>query len=117
MTETVTAEEFELLVDRAIDDIPDDLASNIENCVVLIEEFPPPDAPDLLGLYEGIPLTERGVGYGAVLPDRIYIFRHPILARCETADDVVREIHTTVVHEIAHHFGIDDDRLDELGYG
>jgi predicted Zn-dependent protease with MMP-like domain len=117
MTAEVSAADFELLVQQALDDIPADLARNIENCVVLVEEFPPPEAPGLLGLYEGIPLTERGSTYGAVLPDRITIFRHPILARCETVEEAVREIHTTVVHEVAHHFGIDDERLDELGYG
>lgn len=113
----VSATDFELLVQRALDEIPAELTRAIENCVVLVEEFPPPDSPGLLGLYEGIPLTERGEGYGAVLPDRILIFRQPILASCESVEDVVREIHITVVHEVAHHFGIDDSRLDELGYG
>ena len=113
----MTAAEFEEFVQRALDGIPGELAAAIENCVVLIEEFPPPDRPGLLGLYEGVPLTERGEAYAAVLPDRILIFRQSILAICDSVEDVVREIHTTVVHEIAHHFGIDDDRLDELGYG
>ena len=70
----------------------------------------------LLGLYEGVPLTERGSWYAGVLPDRITVYRNPILAICDTDDDVVDEVHITVVHEIAHHFGIDDDRLHELGY-
>ena len=70
----------------------------------------------LLGLYDGIPLTERGDTYSGVLPDRILVFRNPLVAACETEDDLLREVRITVVHEIAHHFGIHDDRLDELGY-
>ena len=113
----MSAEDFELLVSEALDEVPTALADLIDNCVILVEEFPPPDVPDLLGLYEGIPLTERGETYAGALPDRIYVFRAPILAICETREDVVDEVHITVVHEIAHHFGIDDDRLHELGYG
>jgi len=71
----------------------------------------------LLGLYEGTPLTERGDGWALALPDRITIFRRPILAMCASRDEVVREVRVTVIHEIAHHFGIDDDRLHELGWG
>ena len=112
----MSAPDFEMLVADAFDRIPADLATLIENCVILIEDYPPPDAPDLLGLYEGIPLTERGEAYAGVLPDRILIFRVPILAICETKADVVEEVHITVVHEVAHYFGIDDDRLHELGY-
>jgi predicted Zn-dependent protease with MMP-like domain len=107
--------DFELLVNRAIDDIPDELIATMDNCVILVEDFPPP-GEDLLGLYDGVPLTERGDTYGAVLPDRIFIFRRPILGICNSVEEVVREIHITVVHEIAHHFGIDDVRLHELGY-
>jgi predicted Zn-dependent protease with MMP-like domain len=109
-------EEFELLVADALDQIPAELAAMIDNCVILVEDFPPPDDPLLLGLYEGIPLTERGEYYAGNLPDRILIFREPILAICDTVEDAVEEVHITVVHEIAHHFGIDDDRLHELGY-
>ena len=108
--------EFEELVSDALDLIPDALAAMIENCVILVEDEPPADDPDLLGLYEGIPLTERGEFYAGNLPDRILIFREPILAICETHVDVIEEVQITVVHEIAHHFGIDDDRLHELGY-
>ncbi|GAA3612769.1 metallopeptidase family protein [Microlunatus ginsengisoli] len=108
--------EFELLVSDALDELPPDLAALIDNCVILVEDAPPPDEPGLLGLYDGIPLTERGTGYGGVLPDRIFIYRLPTLAICETAEDVREEVHITVVHEIAHHFGIDDARLHELGY-
>ncbi len=111
-------EQFETLVSLALDQVPPELADLMDNCVVLVEDRPPADVPaDLLGLYEGIPLTERGEFYSAVLPDRIYIFREPILAFCRTFDEVVEQVHITVVHEIAHHFGIDDDRLHALGYG
>ena len=110
------AEEFERLVSQALDAVPAELLELVENCVVLVEDAPPPDMAGLLGLYDGVPLTERGEFYAGVLPDRILIFRLPILAICETHADVVEEVHITVVHEIAHHFGIDDDRLHELGY-
>jgi predicted Zn-dependent protease with MMP-like domain len=108
--------EFEALVDRAIDGIPEELLTVMENCAIMVEDLPPADGPVLLGLYDGVPLTERGEGYGAVLPDRIFIYRLPILSICDTDEDVVEQIHITVVHEIAHHFGIDDARLHELGY-
>ena len=113
----ISRAEFESLVNSAIDGIPAELIDMMENCVVLVEEFSPPGERVLLGLYDGVPLTERGEGYGAVLPDRILIFRQPILAMCDTVEEVVRQVRITVVHEIAHHFGIDDDRLHELGYG
>ncbi len=111
------AAEFEVLVAEALDTIPPELAEVIDNCVVLVEDDPPDDAPaNLLGLYSGTPLTERGEFYTG-LPDTVQIFRRPILASCDTPADVVEEVRITVVHEIAHHFGIDDHRLDELGYG
>jgi predicted Zn-dependent protease with MMP-like domain len=112
----LTAEQFDLLVSEALDSIPPELAILIENCVILVEEWPPPDEPDLLGLYEGVPITERGHYYSGALPDRILIFRAPILRLCDTVAEVVEEVHITVVHEIAHYFGIDDARLHELGY-
>jgi predicted Zn-dependent protease with MMP-like domain len=88
----------------------------MENVAVLVRARGP--SPTLLGLYEGIPLTARDSGYGGmVTPDRISIFREPILAICRTEDEVVRQVRVTVVHEIAHHFGIDDVRLHELGWG
>jgi predicted Zn-dependent protease with MMP-like domain len=90
----------------------------MDNVVVLVEEMPPANEPqDLLGLYEGTPLTERDGWYAGVLPDRISVFRQPTLAICDTREEVVEEVLVTVVHEIAHHFGIDDDRLHELGWG
>ena len=90
------------------------MAALIDNCVILVHDYPPPDLPHTLGLYSGIPLTERGEFYTG-LPDHILIFREPILAICETREQVIREIRITVA-QIAHHFGIDDDRLHELGY-
>lgn len=111
----VSAERFEQLVEAAINVIPEALAQRIENVAIVIEDEPP--EPHLLGLYEGIPLTQRDSWYVAAMPDRIRIFRLPILRMCTTQAEVVREVYITVVHEIAHHFGIDDDTLHELGVG
>ena len=107
---------FEDLVGRALDEIPADLARIMDNVVVLVEDDPP-DGEALLGLYEGTPLTERDGWYAGVLPDRITIFRRPILAICDTYEDAVEEVRTTVVHEVAHHFGIEEDELHDLGWG
>jgi predicted Zn-dependent protease with MMP-like domain len=109
--------EFEELVSEALDGIPPELTTLMRNVAILVEDDPPPDDPSLLGLYEGVPLTSRDSWYSGVLPDRILIFRRPILGICHTRDDVVEEVRITVVHEIAHHFGISDHRLHELGYG
>ncbi len=118
MSVQLSLEEFEAAVADALDQVPAELASLMDNVVVLVEELPPPQEPqDLLGLYEGTPLTERDSWYAGVLPDRISIFRLPTLAMCDTRDEVVEEVLVTVVHEIAHHFGVDDDRLHELGWG
>jgi predicted Zn-dependent protease with MMP-like domain len=109
--------EFEGAVSDALDSVPPELAKQMNNVVVLIEEHAPEDAPDLLGLYEGTPLTERDDGWAAgSLPDRITIFRRPTLEYCRTPAEVVDEVRITVIHEIAHHFGIDDERLHELGW-
>lgn len=112
----MSPEEFEELVAEALDGIPPELARFMDNVAVFVEDEPEPEDPELLGRYEGIPLTERGEWYSGVLPDRITIYRLPTLRICETYEDVVEEVRTTVVHEIAHHFGIDDERLHELGY-
>lgn len=112
----VSAARFEELVADALDTIPEALARAIDNVLVVVEDEDPED-PDLLGLYEGVPLTERqDYGQGGGLPDRVTIFRLPILEGCDTEADVVDEVRVTVVHEMAHHFGIDDDRLHELGW-
>ena len=112
----MSREEFEDLVAEALDEIPDELARLVDNVVFVVEDDVPQGEEPLLGLYEGVPLTERGSWYAGVLPDRITIYRNPILEICDTEDDVLDEVHITVVHEIAHHFGIDDAALDELGY-
>ncbi len=108
---------FEELVGEAIDEVPAELLSLMDNVVILVEDDSPAGEPDLLGLYEGHSLPDRGWDYSGVLPDRIFIYREPILRICDTEDDVVDEVAITVVHEIAHHFGIDDQRLHELGWG
>ena len=110
----MSREAFENLVGEALDTIPPELTGVMRNVVIVVEDDPP--EPGLLGLYQGVPLTERGDWYGAVLPDHISIYRNEILAICDTPDEVVDEVRITVVHEIAHHFGIDDERLHELGY-
>ncbi|WP_255559746.1 MULTISPECIES: metallopeptidase family protein [unclassified Mumia] len=112
----MSPDRFAELVERAFDELPPDLTGLLENVVLLIEDDAPDDDPTLLGLYDGIPVTERTSAYGGVLPDRITIYRNPTLAICDTEQDVVEEVGITVAHEIAHYFGIDDDRLHELGY-
>ncbi|SFQ44963.1 Predicted Zn-dependent protease, minimal metalloprotease (MMP)-like domain [Amycolatopsis arida] len=112
----MTRQRFEELVAEALDLVPAEFAAAMDNVVVLVEErnF---EEPDILGLYSGIALTERMSDYGGVLPDQIFIYREPILAMCDSEEQVVDEVAITVVHEIAHHFGIDDTRLHELGWG
>jgi predicted Zn-dependent protease with MMP-like domain len=107
---------FEELVADALDEVPAELMALLDNVVVLVEDRNA-EEPELLGLYEGVALTERGWQYGGELPDRIMIYRLAICDICETGDDVVEEVAITVVHEIAHHFGIEEDRLHELGWG
>ena len=110
---SVSAERFEELVVEALDSLPPEIGRQMRNVAVMVED----DSPDgLLGLYEGVPLTARGEWYSGVLPDRITIYRRPICEISETEEDVVEEVRVTVIHEIAHHFGIDDDRLEELGW-
>ncbi|AMU68758.1 metallopeptidase family protein [Mycobacteroides abscessus] len=107
---------FEELVSDALDAIPPQLAAAIDNVVVLVQDHHPED-PDLLGLYEGIALTERDSFYAGALPDTITIYREPLLEMCSSEQEVVDEVTITVIHEIAHHFGIDDERLHQLGWG
>ena len=110
----ITRREFEGLVADALDTIPPDLLAAMDNVVVLVGARHP---DGLLGLYEGIALTERTSDYGGVLPDRITIYQDAILDICPDRDEVVREVAITVVHEVAHHFGIDEATLHELGWG
>jgi len=112
----MSAERFEDLVSDALDLIPPELARAIDNVVVLVADRHPTE-PDLLGLYEGIALTERDSSYAGALPDTVTIYSESLLEVCDTEADVLEEVAITVIHEIAHHFGIDDDRLHELGWG
>ena len=118
----VTTEQFEALIADALDEIPPELASEMENVAVVVADWPRPDQVDgphhtLLGLYEGIPLTRRDpIGYGGVLPDRITIFWGPLCARARDDADLAAQVRTTVLHEVGHHFGLSDARLRELGW-
>ena len=105
---------FEEMVVEALDGLPEELGRLMRNVAVTVEHGPGP--PGLLGLYQGIPLTSRTTGYAGVLPDRITIYRLEICAACESEDEVVDQVRRTVVHEVGHHFGIDDNRLGELGW-
>jgi predicted Zn-dependent protease with MMP-like domain len=109
----VPVERFEELVAEALDSIPEELGRHMENVVVRVVDD---SRSGLLGLYEGIPLTQREQYGGMAMPDRISIYRRAILAGARTEADVVRQVRVTVIHEVAHHFGITDARLDELGW-
>lgn len=111
----VGREEFEELVSEALDEIPAELARFMDNVAIFVEDEST-DEPELLGLYEGIPLTERFGNYVMTSPDRITIYRLPTLRISADRDEVREQVEITVVHEIAHHFGIDDDALHALGY-
>ncbi len=111
----VPVDEFEQLVADALDAIPEELRSVMENVAVIVDDRSPPG--QLLGLYQGVPLTNRGISYSATPPDRITIFMAAICRSCQTADEVVALVRKVVIHEVGHHFGIGDDRLEELGWG
>jgi predicted Zn-dependent protease with MMP-like domain len=110
----VDPDRFEDMVATALDGLPEELGRLMENVAVTVEHGAGPRG--LLGLYEGIPLTSRTSQYSGVLPDRITIYHQAICAICDTEDQVVDEVRRTVIHEVAHHFGIDDTRLAELGW-
>jgi predicted Zn-dependent protease with MMP-like domain len=110
---TLTSDEFEDLVARALDDIPPDLRSAMDNVVVQVDDVSPPGR--LFGLYQGVPLTKRGT-YAGAMPDRITIFKETICAAFQSREDVERQVRKTVIHEVGHHFGISDSRLRELGW-
>jgi len=105
---------FEEMVSEALDGLPPKLGRVMRNVAVTVDNDGGP--PGLLGLYHGVPLTERTTYYSAVLPDQITIYRHAICAICTTEAEVVEQVRRTVIHEVGHHFGIDDDRLHELGW-
>jgi predicted Zn-dependent protease with MMP-like domain len=112
----LSPDEFEKVVIDELDELPDEMVDGLENLVFVTEDRPADGSLDLLGLYEGVALTERDrYGFGE-LPDRIVLYREPLLAICETLDELRDEIHVTLVHEIAHYYGIDDDQLHELGW-
>lgn len=115
---------FDELVVQAVESLPDEIREKLDNVAIMVEDYPTRSQLRaggvgrgnlLFGLYEGVPLTGRTAGYNMVLPDRITLFREPILMACRTVGDVRRTIAHTVLHEIAHHFGISDARLREIG--
>jgi len=110
----VDPDRFEQMVAEALDQLPEELGRLMRNVAVTVQHQPGPRG--LLGLYEGVPLTSRTTSYSAVLPDRITIYRRAICAACWSESEVAEQVRRTVIHEVAHHFGIDDDRLSELGW-
>jgi len=111
------ASEFERLVVDELDLLPDDMVDGLDNVIFVVEDRPEDGSLDILGLYDGVNLTERGqYGFGE-MPDRIVVYREPLLAICDDVTELRDQIHVTLVHEIAHFYGIDDDRLHELGWG
>jgi len=122
----VTRDAFEDLVRDALDDLPEEFARRLENVAVVIEDEPSPELlrslglstrrDTLFGLYQGVPLHLRGASYGNVLPDKITLFYRPLLQACRTPDHIRRQVRTTVIHEIAHFFGMNDRQIRDLGY-
>ena len=122
LAERLRRKQFERMVRKAIDSLPAAIGSLMVNVEIVIEDEPTDeqrgdeeDGP--LGLYEGIPLTERTSSYGMILPDKITIFRRPLEDACASEDEMAEEVRVTVLHELAHHLGFDEDRIDELGLG
>ena len=112
----ISPAEFDRLVEEALDSLPGEIAARVHNVVVLVEDAAPVEDPDLLGVYDGVALTERAANHAGDLPDRILLFRDNLLHMCRTPEELADEVRVTVVHEVAHHFGIDDARLGDLGY-
>lgn len=112
----VGSEEFERLVIDELDALPDEMVEGLDNVAFVVEDRPEDGSLDLLGLYDGVNLTERGqYGFGE-LPDRIILYREPLLDVSEDLEELKEQIHVTLVHEIAHFYGIDDEQLHELGW-
>ncbi|WP_434318958.1 metallopeptidase family protein [Leifsonia sp. P73] len=110
------ADAFEELVTDELDRLPDEMIDGLDNVVFVVEDRPEDGSLDLLGLYDGVALTERDAyGFGE-MPDRLILYREPLLSICADEDELREEVHVTLVHEIAHYYGIDDDRLHELGW-
>ena len=116
MALVVSPARFDELVDAALAEVPDKLFDLVENCALIVEDEPPADMAGVLGFYDGTPLSERDSQYSGVLPDRILIFKGPLLRMVGSEGELIEEVRITVLHEIAHFFGIDDDELHDLGY-
>jgi predicted Zn-dependent protease with MMP-like domain len=111
----ISKERFEELVEEALATLPEELSNQIENLAIIVDDEAP--GRNLFGLYEGIPLTKRSpISYSAVMPDRITLYQTTICRQCNSEDEVKAQIRKTVIHEVAHHFGISDPRLEELGW-
>ncbi|MBK8469612.1 MAG: metallopeptidase family protein [Actinomycetales bacterium] len=113
----LTPEQFDAAVEEALELIPEQFQQALNNIAILVEPEPPLDEGEVLGLYDGVPLTEWAADDATGLPGRIYVFQGPLERMCDSRDDLLEEIAVTVVHEVAHHFGIGDERLHELGWG
>ena len=112
----ISPADFDRLVEEALDSLPTEIAQWVHNVVVLVEPTAPAEDPDLLGIYDGVAITERAANHAGDLPDRILLFRDNLLEMCQTPEELADEVRITVVHEVAHHFGIGDARLGDLGY-
>ncbi|MCQ9368121.1 metallopeptidase family protein [Brevibacterium sp. 50QC2O2] len=115
--DAVSDELFDDLVAHAMDRLPAEVAAHMDNVALFVADDAPPEDPELLGLYDGIALTERTGDYGFMPPDTISLFKNNLVAMCADEGELADEIFITIVHEIAHHFGVDEDRLHELGWG
>lgn len=120
----ITNREFDDAVKAALDEIPGEFRPHLENVMIEVRDRPDArfmtdfDVPaDILGMYDGVPLEDKLAGGGRAIPDRIYIFRDNLCAMCDSIGELIDEIRITVLHEVGHHFGMDEDQLDELGYG
>ena len=116
MDQTMTRAEFDAAVDRALDGLPTWVMERVDNLHIVVEDWPTEEQGDVLGIYEGVSLLERSSDYWGALPDRIIVFRQPHLELDLSDEDLEEEIRRTVLHELAHHLGIDDTRLEELGW-
>lgn len=116
-TAAVTDAQFDALVDRAMARLPAALRDHMDNVALFVADDPPPEEPDLLGVYDGVSLPERNADYGFTPPDTISLFKNNLVAMCADEDELERQVYITIVHEIAHHFGVDEARLHELGWG
>lgn len=112
----ISDDEFDALVEEEFDALPPELTTDIDNLVILVDDEPE-EGEDLLGIYEGVALTERDTTYAGMLPDRITLFRGPLTRAVADVEELRDEIHVTLVHEIGHYHGIDEKRLHELGWG